>query len=76
MKTVKIRPLDNFPLYGIYYCAIKSKENSVTVYYNTSNYSEIWSIFFFSATTVTGGPVGGQTRVTLRNDHLQYIFTW
>lgn len=28
------------------------------------------------ATTVRGGPIGGQTRVTLRNDHLQYVFTW
>ncbi|XP_064649183.1 surfeit locus protein 1-like isoform X2 [Lineus longissimus] len=26
--------------------------------------------------TVEGGPIGGQTRVTLRNEHLSYIFTW
>ncbi|CAH1785520.1 unnamed protein product [Owenia fusiformis] len=26
--------------------------------------------------TVKGGPIGGQTRVTLRNEHLSYIFTW
>ncbi|XP_037653323.1 surfeit locus protein 1 isoform X2 [Choloepus didactylus] len=26
--------------------------------------------------TVPGGPVGGQTRVTLRNEHTQYIITW
>ncbi|GAB1597625.1 surfeit locus protein 1-like [Argonauta hians] len=26
--------------------------------------------------TVTGGPLGGQTQVTLRNEHLTYIFTW
>lgn len=26
--------------------------------------------------SVTGGPLGGQTRVSLRNDHLTYIFTW
>ncbi|XP_053774883.2 surfeit locus protein 1 [Desmodus rotundus] len=26
--------------------------------------------------TVPGGPVGGQTRVTLRNEHAQYIVTW
>jgi surfeit locus 1 family protein len=26
--------------------------------------------------TVSGGPIGGQTRVTLRNEHLSYIFTW
>ncbi|KAM9793422.1 surfeit locus protein 1 [Syngnathus typhle] len=28
------------------------------------------------ASTIPGGPVGGQTRVTLRNEHLQYIITW
>uniref|UniRef100_A0A8C5RA32 SURF1-like protein n=1 Tax=Leptobrachium leishanense TaxID=445787 RepID=A0A8C5RA32_9ANUR len=28
------------------------------------------------ASTVPGGPIGGQTRVTLRNEHMQYIFTW
>lgn len=26
--------------------------------------------------TVPGGPIGGQTIVTLRNEHLQYIITW
>lgn len=26
--------------------------------------------------TVKGGPVAGQTRVTLRNEHLSYIVTW
>ncbi|XP_029024532.1 surfeit locus protein 1 [Betta splendens] len=26
--------------------------------------------------TVPGGPIGGQTRVSLRNEHLQYIITW
>ncbi|KAM8802448.1 surfeit locus protein 1 isoform 2-T2 [Rhynchonycteris naso] len=26
--------------------------------------------------TVPGGPIGGQTRVTLRNEHMQYILTW
>ncbi|XP_072286803.1 surfeit locus protein 1 [Pyxicephalus adspersus] len=28
------------------------------------------------ASTVPGGPIGGQTRVTLSNEHMQYIFTW
>ncbi len=27
-------------------------------------------------TTVPGGPIGGQTQVNMKNDHLQYIFTW
>lgn len=26
--------------------------------------------------TTPGGPIGGQTRVTLRNEHMQYILTW
>ncbi|KAM6902228.1 surfeit locus protein 1 [Xenentodon cancila] len=26
--------------------------------------------------TIPGGPVGGQTRITLRNEHMQYIITW
>lgn len=26
--------------------------------------------------TIPGGPEGGQTRVTLRNEHLSYIITW
>lgn len=26
--------------------------------------------------TVPGGPIGGQTRVNLRNEHVSYILTW
>lgn len=26
--------------------------------------------------TVPGGPIGGQTRVSLRNDHFTYLLTW
>jgi len=26
--------------------------------------------------TIPGGPIGGQTRVTLRNEHIQYVITW
>lgn len=29
-----------------------------------------------ASATVPHGPVGGQTRVTLRNEHLSYIITW
>lgn len=25
---------------------------------------------------IPGGPIGGQTRVNLRNEHLSYILTW
>ncbi|XP_063336666.1 surfeit locus protein 1 [Pelmatolapia mariae] len=28
------------------------------------------------SSTIPGGPIGGQTRVTLRNEHMQYIITW
>lgn len=37
------------------------------------------SPIFLDATTdfdVPKGPIGGQTRVSLRNEHLSYIFTW
>lgn len=27
-------------------------------------------------TTVPGGPIGGQTRIQMRNEHLSYIITW
>ena len=26
--------------------------------------------------SVPGGPIGGQTRITLRNDHMSYLITW
>ncbi|KAK3727156.1 hypothetical protein QZH41_015175, partial [Actinostola sp. cb2023] len=29
-----------------------------------------------AGSSVPGGPIGGQTRVYLRNEHLQYIVTW
>ncbi|XP_021376201.1 surfeit locus protein 1-like [Mizuhopecten yessoensis] len=29
-----------------------------------------------SNSTIKGGPIGGQTIITLRNEHLQYILTW
>lgn len=35
--------------------------------------------FYLDATadsSVPNGPIGGQTRVTIRNEHLSYIFTW
>lgn len=33
-------------------------------------------IFLDAKTTVNGGPIGNQTRVTLRNEHGSYIVTW
>lgn len=35
--------------------------------------------YLIDATTqaaAAGGPIGGQTQVTVRNEHLSYIFTW
>lgn len=29
-----------------------------------------------AASSVPGGPIGGQTRVSLRNEHASYIATW
>ena len=26
--------------------------------------------------TVPGGPIGGQTNITVRNEHLNYLITW
>ncbi|XP_076868004.1 surfeit locus protein 1 [Brachyhypopomus gauderio] len=26
--------------------------------------------------TIPGGPIGGQTRVSVRNEHMQYVITW
>lgn len=26
--------------------------------------------------TVPGGPIGGQTRVSFKNDHMSYLITW
>lgn len=37
------------------------------------------SPIFLDATNefdIPGGPVGGQTRISLRNEHLSYILTW
>jgi len=33
-------------------------------------------IFLDAVETFPGGPQGGQTRVTMRNDHLSYLLTW
>ena len=29
-----------------------------------------------ATSSIPGGPVGGQTNVSVRNEHLQYILTW
>lgn len=31
---------------------------------------------FVESTPASGYPLGGQTRLTIRNEHLQYIITW
>lgn len=30
----------------------------------------------YDTSRVSGGPIGGQTRITLRNEHMSYIITW
>ncbi|PIO37835.1 hypothetical protein AB205_0103900 [Aquarana catesbeiana] len=50
----------------IFYLCIMQKRNC------TINYC----LHIITANTVPGGPIGGQTRVTLRNEHMQYIVTW
>ena len=30
----------------------------------------------YDSSKVSGEPIGGQTRITLRNEHLSYIITW
>lgn len=33
-------------------------------------------IFVDAVETFPGGPQGGQTRITMRNEHMSYIMTW
>jgi len=33
-------------------------------------------IYVDACAGVEGGPVGGQTRVSIRNEHLSYVVTW
>lgn len=40
------------------------------------NLKVIKSFVSHAGSTIPGGPIGGQTRVTLRNEHMQYIITW
>jgi surfeit locus 1 family protein len=38
-----------------------------------------WPIFLdatLKTSNILGGPVGGQTNITVRNEHLSYIITW
>jgi len=36
----------------------------------------VLKLFAETDSTVAGGPIGGQTNVTVRNEHLSYIVTW
>ncbi|XP_076057111.1 surfeit locus protein 1 [Oratosquilla oratoria] len=33
-------------------------------------------VFVDAVDTFEGGPIGGQTRITMRNEHMSYILTW
>ncbi|XP_012520150.1 PREDICTED: surfeit locus protein 1 isoform X2 [Propithecus coquereli] len=39
-------------------------------------YRDLEAMAKITESTVPGGPIGGQTRVTVRNEHMQYIITW
>ncbi|XP_064457491.1 surfeit locus protein 1-like [Ornithodoros turicata] len=43
-----------------------------------ARYCNAWPILIdaIAASSVPGGPIGGQTNVTLRNEHFSYILTW
>uniref|UniRef100_A0A8D8E2V4 SURF1-like protein n=3 Tax=Culex pipiens TaxID=7175 RepID=A0A8D8E2V4_CULPI len=58
-----------------------NQRGAIFMYRDVPRMAEIrrTSPYFLDATaaaTVPHGPVGGQTRVTLRNEHLSYIMTW
>ncbi|XP_066249996.1 surfeit locus protein 1 [Euwallacea similis] len=62
--------------------SIKNKEGSNLYFYRdlASMCTATGALpIFLDQTTdfnIQGGPIGGQTRVTLRNEHLSYIITW
>ncbi|CAG9771012.1 unnamed protein product [Ceutorhynchus assimilis] len=62
--------------------AMKNKEGSNLYFYRDLNSmcaSTGASPIFLDQTidyNAPGGPIGGQTRVTLRNEHLSYVITW
>jgi len=49
--------------------ALASKLNTEKVYLDLDLTSSVYA-------AQLGGPVGGQTRISLRNDHVQYMMTW
>lgn len=54
-------------------------EQTLNMFYQWSQqmfWKTFKSIYFNSDSTIPGGPIGGQTRVTLRNEHMQYVITW
>ncbi|XP_062550700.1 SURF1-like protein [Armigeres subalbatus] len=57
------------------------QRGEIFMYRDVPKMSEICKTepYYLDATaksSVPHGPVGGQTRVTIRNEHLSYIFTW
>ena len=41
-----------------------------------AQYADTSEVFLDAVESVPGGPVGSQTRVNLRNEHMSYILTW
>ncbi|XP_057309251.1 surfeit locus protein 1-like [Hydractinia symbiolongicarpus] len=62
--------------------APKSREDGFDWHYcDVENFSKLLNttpllIDADSVSTSPGGPLGGQTRVSIRNEHMQYIITW
>ncbi|XP_042870238.1 surfeit locus protein 1-like [Penaeus japonicus] len=56
-----------------------SKGSPIFTFRDVTTMSEMLGtapVFLDAVDTFPGGPAGGQTRVTLRNEHLSYMFTW
>ena len=60
-------------VYVVMRISVKPK---LIIFLKTSFKPRLNVLILFLASTIPGGPKGGQTRVYLRNEHLQYIITW
>nr|CAI5824723.1 unnamed protein product [Callosobruchus analis] len=72
-----VRTHENRPVF-----ALKHKEDSRIFFYRDlpamARSAEADQIYIDATNDfdVPGGPIGGQTRISLRNEHLSYILTW
>ncbi|XP_055308244.1 surfeit locus protein 1 [Sitodiplosis mosellana] len=59
----------------------KMKDDNLFLYRDVNRMSAITGAepYYLDATVysnISGGPIGGQTTITLRNEHLSYVVTW